>query len=107
MAPRWPGGAASPSAGRLAWPVALFVYLALVAAMQAGVSPTVELDQAEQLILAQRLDWGYTNQPPLYTWLVWALGTVTGLPVLALWAIKIGLLGGLVLACDEIGRAHV
>lgn len=104
MAPRWPGGAVSPSAGRLAWPVALFVYLALVAAMQAGVSPTVELDQAEQIILAQRLDWGYTNQPPLYTWLVWALAAVTGLPVLALWVIKIGLLGGLVLACDGAAR---
>ena len=104
MAPRASGGALTPFAGRLAWPVALFVYLGLVAALQAGVSPTVELDQAEQLILAQRLDWGYTNQPPLYTWLVWGLSTVTGLPVLALWAIKIGLLGGLVLACDGAAR---
>lgn len=80
----------------------LLVYLLLVALAQSWISPAIELDQAEQAVLAQRLQWGYTNQPPLYTWLVWAAAQVSGHWVSAVWAIKIGLLMTLVVACDGV-----
>ena len=56
----------------------LLAYACAVAFLQMGASPTAELDQAEQLILSQRLQWGYTNQPPLYTWLLWGIAQWTG-----------------------------
>ncbi len=33
------------------------------------ISPALEQDEAEQLLLSQSLAWGYNSQPPLYTWL--------------------------------------
>lgn len=98
-------GRIDPSAWRGARAFALLLtYVAAVALAQMLVSPTVEQDQAEQLVLAQRLAWNYTNQPPLYTWLVWALTQLTGHAVVALWAIKICLLCLLVAACDGTAR---
>lgn len=104
---RVPGDALRPSPGQAvpaAWVLLLLAYLSLVAGLQAAVSPTLELDQAEQLILAQKLAWGYTNQPPLYTWLVWGLTALTGSVVFSLWALKVALLTGFVLACDGAAR---
>ncbi|MBI5333642.1 MAG: hypothetical protein HZB72_03480 [Burkholderiales bacterium] len=80
-------------------------YFALVAALQQAASSTAELDQAEQLVLSQSLAWGYTNQPPLYTALVWAVFQLTGPSLAALSAIKVGLLTALVAGCDRIGLA--
>ena len=36
------------------------------------VSSTMELDEAEQFRNAAALSLGYSNEPPLYSWLVWA-----------------------------------
>ena len=36
------------------------------------VSSTMELDEAEQFRNAATLSLGYSNEPPLYSWLVWA-----------------------------------
>jgi len=107
MTSRVPGDALRPSPGQAVpatWVLLLLAYLSLVAGLQAAVSPTLELDQAEQLILAQKLAWGYTNQPPLYTWLVWGLTALTGSVVFSLWALKVALLTGFVLACDGAAR---
>ena len=92
---------ARPKAASAAW---LFGYVAFVAMMQALVSPTVEQDQAEQMVLAQHLAWNYTHQPPLYTWLVWTLSQLSSHVVAILWTIKVGLLCLLVVACDGTAR---
>uniref|UniRef100_UPI0027B8A448 glycosyltransferase family 39 protein n=1 Tax=Aquabacterium sp. TaxID=1872578 RepID=UPI0027B8A448 len=80
------------------------VYACTVAFLQMGASPTAELDQAEQLILSQRLQWGYTNQPPLYTWLLWGLEQWTGPSLTVLLLFKVGLL--LALAVSFVGIGH-
>lgn len=82
----------------------LLVYACTVAFLQMGASPTAELDQAEQLILSQRLQWGYTNQPPLYTWLLWGLEQWTGPSLTVLLLFKVGLL--LALAVSFVGIGH-
>ncbi|HAZ60537.1 MAG TPA: hypothetical protein DCY89_03070 [Gammaproteobacteria bacterium] len=42
--------------------------------LRLGFTSAIEVDQAEQLVLAQRLQVFYgTRQPPLYTWLAWLL----------------------------------
>lgn len=82
----------------------LLAYACAVAFLQMGASPTAELDQAEQLILSQRLQWGYTNQPPLYTWLLWGIAQWTGPSLTVLLLFKVGLL--LALAVSFVGIGH-
>lgn len=86
------------------WLLGLLVYACTVAFLQMGASPTAELDQAEQLILSQRLQWGYTNQPPLYTWLLWGIEQWTGPSLTVLLLFKVGLL--LALAVSFVGIGH-
>lgn len=79
-------------------------YLFLNALTLGLVSSTADLDQAQQLVLSQDLSLGYGAQPPLYTWLVNALFSVTGPDRNALLAFKAALLSTLVLGFLKIGR---
>lgn len=85
------------------WP-GLLLYFVVVAVLQMAASPTAELDQAEQLILSQRLQWGYTNQPPLYTWVIWALSQVGGVSLGLFYLVKVGLLALLTRAFAGVGE---
>jgi len=49
---------------------------------------TLELDEAEQLILGQQLALGYNTQPPLYSWLQWLFFQLFGEGVFALAVLK-------------------
>ncbi|WP_372600405.1 glycosyltransferase family 39 protein [Amphritea sp.] len=49
---------------------------------------TLELDEAEQLILGQQLELGYNTQPPLYSWLQWLFFQAFGKGVFALALLK-------------------
>ncbi|HTD65217.1 MAG TPA: glycosyltransferase family 39 protein, partial [Candidatus Limnocylindria bacterium] len=51
-------------------------------------SPVANVDECGQLIFAQRFQWGYGPQPPLYTWLQLVLFQVFGLSILALSLLK-------------------
>jgi len=68
------------------------------------VSSTADLDQAQQLVLSQDLSLGYGAQPPLYTWLVNLLFSMTGPHRSVLLALKAALLSALVLGFVKIGR---
>lgn len=63
---------------------------------QYALSSTANLDQAEQLVFSQDWHFGYSSQPPLFTWLVRSLFFVTGPSLLALIVIKVFLLSALV-----------
>ncbi len=52
------------------------------------VSDSLELDEAEQLLLTQELRLGYGSQPPLYTWLQAGFFSIFGTSVFALAAVK-------------------
>lgn len=81
------GARASSSAGQ-GWLMALVGYFALQVALRLTVSDSVELDEAEQLLWSQDLALGYGAQPPLYTWLQWAVFQLTGVSVLGLSLLK-------------------
>jgi len=68
------------------------LYFATNATLQWLVSPTADLDQAEQLLLAQDWALGYAAQPPLYTYLALTLFELTGPDLAALVALKVVLL---------------
>jgi 4-amino-4-deoxy-L-arabinose transferase-like glycosyltransferase len=66
----------------------LFLYFALHIVLRIWISHGAELDEAEQLILSQELRWGYGSQPPLFTWLLVSLSTLSGPGVLSLAVMK-------------------
>lgn len=70
----------------------LAVYFLYQVAARLLVSSTLDLDEAEQLILTRELRLGYGPQPPLYTWLQWLVFQITGPSVLGLTLLKNGLL---------------
>ncbi|OBS30820.1 hypothetical protein A9O67_07645 [Tepidimonas fonticaldi] len=86
---------AEASADRRLWHaglIALAIYFGLHAAVRVGVSPSPELDEAEQLVWTQRLAWGYGTQPPLYTWVQAVWFELVGVSVLGLTTLKNALL---------------
>lgn len=79
----------SPVAHPLAWLLALALAHVLV---RVALSPALKWDEAEQMLWSQQLQLGYGAQPPLYTWLQWALNQLLGPSVLALSVLKHALL---------------
>ncbi len=71
-----------------------FLFAAVQVCLRLLVSDSLELDEAEQVLLAQQWAWGYGGQPPLYTWLQAAIFTLCGTNILGLALVK----GGLVFA---------
>ena len=75
----------------------VFIYFSVNAIALLAVSGTADKDQAEQLILSQAFQLGYSSKPPLYTYIVKALFYVTGpglAPLLVLKAILLSLFAG-------------
>lgn len=61
----------------------------LLQVFQRGIlSPTLSVDEAEQMILSQTLSFGYNEQPPLYTWLQVIFFQIFGLNVIAISLLK-------------------
>ena len=79
----------SPIAHPLPWLLALAV---AHVAVRVAVSPALKWDEAEQILASQQLQLGYGPQPPLYTWLQWAVVQALGPGVLALSLLKHALL---------------
>jgi len=64
------------------------VYFVFQVVLRLAFGHSLELDEAEQMVLGQRLQAGYTGQPPLYTWLQIGFFTIFGHGVLALALLK-------------------
>lgn len=77
-----------PDSGVRRWIWIAFAYFALQALSRVLVSPAPELDEAEQLLWTRHLAWGYGAQPPLYTWLQWAVFQITGPSIAGLALLK-------------------
>ncbi|MEY6433270.1 glycosyltransferase family 39 protein [Thioalkalicoccus limnaeus] len=72
--------------------VGLLAYFSLFGVVRVLVSDALELDEAEQILLAQWWLWGYSDQPPLYTWLQAALSRWLGDQFIASVVLRQGLL---------------
>jgi 4-amino-4-deoxy-L-arabinose transferase-like glycosyltransferase len=64
------------------------VYFALHVVTRSLVSNNLQLDEAEQLVVAQQWRLGYGSQPPLYNWLQKSLFSIIGVNVFALSLLK-------------------
>jgi 4-amino-4-deoxy-L-arabinose transferase-like glycosyltransferase len=72
--------------------VALGVYFLIQVAIRVAQQGALELDEAEQVFIAQHLRLGYNTQPPLYAWLQWLAFQVFGVSHLGLAVLKNALL---------------
>ncbi len=62
--------------------------------LRLALSPTLGIDDAEQILFAQRWDFGYRfRQPPLFTWLLLPVIKAIGPGVLAISLVRYALLG--------------
>jgi len=68
--------------------VLLSAYFLIHIISRVVVSDSLQLDEAEQLIMAQEWRPGYGSQPPLYTWLQQLFFSVFGISVLSLALLK-------------------
>ncbi len=59
-------GPLSPAHGFM---LAVSLYFLLHFIIRVSFSDSLEMDEAEQFLFSQWLDWGYSSQPPLYTWI--------------------------------------
>jgi len=72
-------------------------YFLLQAISRGLISETLGMDDAQEVLLAQKWSWGYGPQPPLYTWLVLLFGKVFGLSSFIMALLKNTLLFGIYL----------
>lgn len=68
------------------------LYFVLHIILRVIISPALDYDEAEQALLSQWLQVGYTEQPPLYTWVQYALFGIFGKSPFAVTLLKNGLL---------------
>ncbi len=66
----------------------IFLYCFLNALLRLSISPTMSLDESEQFINGSYFSFGYPNQPPLYSWIVFAISQLIGLNLQAIVFIK-------------------
>jgi len=73
----------------------LAAYFGLHVLSRALVSETVAIDEADQLVLGQKLSWGYGPQAPLYTWLMIFFLKTFGYSVFSLMLLREAMLFGI------------
>lgn len=83
---------ASSANGRIVLPVVVFLALHLLLRLLG--SPSLHRDDAELLLFNQGLAWGYSEQPPLYSWLYFALSQLLGESLFSLTLLRVLLAGG-------------
>jgi 4-amino-4-deoxy-L-arabinose transferase-like glycosyltransferase len=66
----------------------IFLYCLVYASTRLLISSTMELDEAEQFIIGSVYSWGYSNQPPVYTWIVKMISSLFGMNIRTLIAVK-------------------
>lgn len=68
--------------------VLLGCYFSLQVFLRLAFSDSLDLDEADAVVLAQKFSWGYGSDPPLYTWLQIASFQAFGTSILALSVLK-------------------
>src|SRR5947209_8391605 len=83
----------------------LAAYLGVHLLLRLALSPSLIPDEAELALFSQSLAWGYSEQPPLYSWLVWGAVRLLGLSVFSLTLVRMGVLAAVPLALYATARA--
>lgn len=68
--------------------VPLMVFLSVHFVLRMSLSNSLEPDDADLALFGQTLAWGYSDQGPLYAWMVWAAFKVFGTGIFALTLVR-------------------
>ena len=85
--------------------VALAAYLGLHLLVRLALSPSLIPDEADVALFSQSLAGGYSEQPPLYSWLAWGAVRLLGLSVFSLTLVRMLVLASVPLALYAAARA--
>jgi hypothetical protein len=88
------------------WAIGLLVgFCVLHFAIRCMLTPNFTLDESEQMLFGQSLEWGYRfRHPPLITWMVWAALSATGDNRIAFFLLKYIVMAAGLLAYYQAGR---
>ncbi len=70
------------------WPLFFIIYFTLQILLRVSIGKGLGIDEAELMLTAQTLKWGYGAQPPLYSWLQHGLFALFGETIFALSLLK-------------------
>src|SRR6266508_5921470 len=98
--------------GQGSWRFAVLVlvlagYLGVHLLLRLALSPSLIPDEAELALFSQSLAWGYSEQPPLYSWLVWGAVRLLGLSVFSLTLVRMLVLAAVPRALYATARVVV
>ncbi|MBI1914400.1 MAG: glycosyltransferase family 39 protein [Planctomycetes bacterium] len=79
-------------------------YLAVHLLLRLALSPSLIPDEADLALFSQSLAWGYSEQPPLYSWLVWGAVRLLGLSVFSLTLVRMLVLATVPLMLYAVAR---
>src|SRR6266508_5048600 len=82
-------------------------YLGVHLLLRLALSPSLIPDEAEVALFSQSLAWGYSEQPPLYSWLVWGVVRLLGLSVFNLTLVRMLVLAAVPRALYATARVVV
>lgn len=82
------------------WQAHLIPFLAVIlgyglihAVLRLSLSSVIAVDDVVEVVFTQSLDWGYdSRQPPLYTWILWAVSQIGHIDLSDILLVKYGLL---------------
>lgn len=70
------------------WYLVFAIYFIIQILLRTSLGGGLGLDEAEMLLTAQNLEWGYGPQPPLYSWIQHAIFALLGETIFALALVK-------------------
>jgi lipopolysaccharide core galacturonosyltransferase RgtB len=82
-----------------------FALIVISSALRLALTDNLQPDEAELSLFAQSLRGGYSEQPPLYTWMLWAVFQITGTGLAGLTIVRAFLL--IALSCLTYLVAHL
>lgn len=99
--------AANPAAIGWIFAVPVALVLAIFAGLRMVYAGNVEPDEADLILFGQQLAWGYSEQPPLYSWICAAAFELFGTGVAALVAVRTLVLAATVALLHATARLAV
>lgn len=88
------------------WPILIAAYFIIQTISRTFIGSGLGLDEAEMMLTAQTLEWGYGPQPPLYSWIQHAVFALFGENIFALALVKNAFLCLTYLVLYRLLRSH-
>ena len=97
---------ANPTRVDYRWPLLFLAYFSLQILLRTAIGRGLGIDEAELMLTARTLEWGYGAQPPLYSWIQHGLFALFGETIFALALLKNSFLCLTYLALFSLLRSH-